>query len=326
MTRLCCALLCARCARCTGARARRPQALLLCGWRMPLPPKVPGYFYPMMLDCWQEDRARRPTFSYLYDKLSKLASVERLRDTGKRFDEVLNVVARTLSIKSKRREASDDLLDAAGANVPGYEPSGPAYKPKLNEHVRRSAEAMLAEWRAKQGLQHASVTSAPLKLTSMEIVVNITVPQGKMLGVGIGNIGQGNFINGLRQGDPAAASVRFRACAALPRGKGTRRPRPCTRGCRDQAGRSVSADFFVVAVLALALPAAPRAQGLIRVGDHLMKVNDRSVFTASREDCIAALKEACQNGSNVRMVLQRSSQRPPAKRPIAAARPGGATK
>ena len=103
----------------------------------------------------------------------------------------------------------DATNDAAGANVPGYEPSGPAYKPKLNEHVRRSAEAMLAEWRAKQGLQHASVTSAPLKLTSMEIVVNITVPQGKMLGVGIGNIGQGNFINGLRQGDPAAASVRF---------------------------------------------------------------------------------------------------------------------
>ena len=58
---------------------------------------------------------------------------------------------RKLSIKGKPKEASEDLLDGKGSKVPGYQPSGPVYRPKFGDNVRRSAEDMLTGWRAKQG-------------------------------------------------------------------------------------------------------------------------------------------------------------------------------
>ena len=43
-------------------------------------PKIPKYFYGMMLDCWQQDRERRPSFRYLAEVLEMLCRADKLKE------------------------------------------------------------------------------------------------------------------------------------------------------------------------------------------------------------------------------------------------------
>lgn len=41
------------------------------GFRLPAPLNCPPHLHQLMLDCWQKERAERPTFSQIHSALSK---------------------------------------------------------------------------------------------------------------------------------------------------------------------------------------------------------------------------------------------------------------
>ena len=78
------------------------------GYRMPQPPGCPGKLYNIMLACWQEDPANRPTFETLQQLLEKFFTTEDGL-SGQTFEE-WEIDRRTIRIV--RKLMSDEFVEA----------------------------------------------------------------------------------------------------------------------------------------------------------------------------------------------------------------------
>lgn len=57
------------------------------GYRMEKPVNAPSHVYDIMLQCWSENPASRPTFEDLVDRLMKMVDSEKRVEYGKVADD-----------------------------------------------------------------------------------------------------------------------------------------------------------------------------------------------------------------------------------------------